>query len=94
MIQEKVEVELQLFVSIGISQLFDVFVKMKIVYVEGLEVLKYWFKVENKLIIFYEDFDQKKIFKIYFLKQFQYELFDVVKVGDKEKVDKCLYVIL
>lgn len=94
MIQEKAEVELQLSVSIGISQPFDALAKTKTAYAEGSEALKYRLKAENKSIIFYEDLDQKKTFKTHFPKQLQHELFDAVKAGDKEKADKCLHAIL
>ncbi|WP_213385755.1 helix-turn-helix domain-containing protein [Bacillus subtilis] len=94
MIQEKAEAELQLSVSIGISQPFDVLTKAKTAYAEGSEALKYRLKAENKSIIFYEDLDQKKTFKTHFPKQLQHELFDAVKAGDKEKADKCLHAIL
>ena len=93
-IKDKIHEELGLFVSIGISQPFDVLTKAKTAYAEGSEALKYRLKAENKSIIFYEDLDQKKTFKTHFPKQLQHELFDAVKAGDKEKADKCLHAIL
>lgn len=94
MIQDTVEAELHLSVSIGVSQPFDALAMAKNAYAEGLEALKYRLKAENKSIIFYEDLDQKKTFKTHFPKQLQHELFDAVKAGDKEKADKCLHAIL
>lgn len=70
MIQEKAEAELQLSVSIGISQPFDVLTKAKTAYAEGSEALKYRLKAENKSIIFYEDLDQKKPSKPIFQSSF------------------------
>lgn len=94
MIQDTVEAELHLSVSIGVSQPFGALAMAKNAYAEGSEALKYRLKAENKSIIFYEDLDQKKTFKTHFPKQLQHELFDAVKAGDKEKADKCLHAIL
>ncbi|MGE6628807.1 helix-turn-helix domain-containing protein [Bacillus sp. NPDC077027] len=93
-IQQRVEDELGLSISIGISLPFTELTMAKHAYIEGSEALKYRLKAEKKSIIFYKNIQSDKKFKTHFPKQLQHDLFDAIKAGDQGKADHYLHVLL
>lgn len=89
-IQDKVKEDLNITVSIGISQPFHDLSLAKNAYKEGLEALKYTLKYGAQSIIFFENLERGQAFHTYFPKQIENELFDSIKVSDKENVDRLL----
>lgn len=61
MIQEKAEAELQLSVSIGVSQPFDALTKAKTAYAEGSEALKYLPKQKTNRLSFMKTWTRKNL---------------------------------
>ncbi|CAL8898293.1 helix-turn-helix domain-containing protein [Bacillus sp. FSL W8-0645] len=93
-IQLRIEEQLGLSISIGISRQFQELTMAKQAYIEGKEALKYRLKAEKKSIILYEHIQQGKTFKTHFPKQLQHDLFDAMKAGDQGKADHYLHVLL
>lgn len=93
-IQQRIEEELGLSISIGISRSFKELSMAKHAYIEGKEALKYRLKAEKKSILLYEHIQQGKTFKTHFPKQLQHDLFDAIKAGDQGKADHYLHVLL
>ncbi|MFC4321365.1 helix-turn-helix domain-containing protein [Litchfieldia salsa] len=89
-IQAKVKEELNIPVSIGISLPFSNLVSTYHAYKEGLEALKYTLKFGTESIIFFDNLERATSFYTFFPKQIENELFDAIKVCDKEKVDQIL----
>ncbi|WP_339147502.1 MULTISPECIES: AraC family transcriptional regulator [unclassified Sutcliffiella] len=92
--QSKVKEELNLPISIGISLPYEKIFKTNIAYKEGIEALKYRIKFESEAIIFFENLERGTAFHTYFPKQIENEVFDAIKVCDKEKVDEQLNNLL
>ncbi|WP_223701489.1 helix-turn-helix domain-containing protein [Sutcliffiella deserti] len=93
-IQSKVKEELNIPISIGISLPYKKIIETNIAYKEGVEALKYRIKFENEAIIFFENLERSTAFHTYFPKQVENEVFDAIKVCDKEKVDEELNKLL
>jgi YesN/AraC family two-component response regulator len=89
-IQTKVKKELNIPVSIGISLPFTNLDSTYHAYKEGLEALKYTLKFGTESIIFFDNLERATSFYTFFPKQIENELFDAIKVCDKEKVDEIL----
>lgn len=85
-IQKKVKEEYSVPVSIGVSEPFKDVLETRNGYKESLEALKYTLKYGTESIIFFENLEIGKALHTYFPKRIENELFDSIKVNDKEKV--------
>ncbi|MCC3355452.1 helix-turn-helix domain-containing protein [Bacillus sp. REN16] len=85
-IQKKVKEEYSVPVSIGVSEPFRNVLETRTGYKESLEALKYTLKFGTESIIFFENLEIGKGLHTYFPKRIENELFDSIKVNDKEKV--------
>ena len=77
-------------VSIGVSEPFINVLETRNGYKESLEALKYTLKYGTESIIFFENLEIGKGLHTYFPKRLETELFDSIKVNDKEKVYRLL----
>ncbi|MBS4207842.1 helix-turn-helix domain-containing protein [Bacillus sp. FJAT-50079] len=93
-IQQKVREDLNISVSIGISEPFNSVSKAPLAFMESLEALKYTLKYGKESIIFFESLERAQAFHIYFPKQIENELFDAIKLGEIEQVDNLLDQLL
>ncbi|WP_077617164.1 helix-turn-helix domain-containing protein [Bacillus sinesaloumensis] len=85
-IQKKVKEDFSVPISIGVSESFNDVFQTNIGYKESLEALKYTLKFGTESIIFFENLELGKGLHTYFPKRLENELFDSIKVNDKEKV--------
>jgi len=65
-----------------------------VAYKEAGEALKYRIKFDSEAIIFFENLERGTAFHTYFPKQIENEVFDAIKVCDKEEVDEKLNKLL
>ncbi|CAM4056688.1 helix-turn-helix domain-containing protein [Lederbergia lenta] len=93
-IKRIVKEDLNIPVSIGISEPFNDISKSKHAYKESLEALKYTLKFGTESVIFFENLERGQAFHTYFPKQIENELFDAIKISDKDKVDDLLDQLL
>ncbi|MCT8139615.1 AraC family transcriptional regulator [Anaerobacillus sp. CMMVII] len=93
-LQNKVKEELELPVSIGVSQPFTKLSQSREAYQQGVEVLKYRLKFGSEAIIHYKDVDHGNSLKTYFPENIKNELFDVIKLGEREKVEETLNLLI
>ncbi len=89
-IQKKIKEEYSVPVSIGISEPFKNVLETRNGYKESLEALKYTLKYGTESIIFFENLEIGKGLHTYFPKRLETELFDSIKVNDKENVYRLL----
>lgn len=89
-IQQKVHDELDLPVSIGVSQPFMKLSHSREAYLEGVEALKYRIKFGMNSILYYRDVETGGSLQTYFPENIKNELFDAIKLGEKEKVEETL----
>jgi len=89
-IQKKVKEEYSVPISIGVSEPYNDILQTRIGYKESLEALKYTLKYGTESIIFFENLEIGKALHTYFPKRIENELFDSIKVNDKEKVYQLL----
>lgn len=89
-IQQKVKEELNITVSIGVSNPFTTLTLSKTAYKEALEALKYTLKYGIDSVIFFESLERSQSFHTFFPKQIENEMFDAIKISDKEQVDRIL----
>lgn len=90
LIQEKVKIELNLTVSIGVSQPYNKLSQSRDAYSEGVEALKYRLKLGNNSIIYYKDIESSSSLQTFFPENIKNELFDAIKLGEKEKAEEAL----
>jgi len=86
-IQSKIEKELNLSISVGISDIYTELSQTHQAFKESLEALRYTLKFGPSSIIFFEDLKHESSFYTVYPKQIENELFDAIKIGDKESVD-------
>jgi len=86
-IQSKIEKELNLSISVGISDIYTELSQSYQAFKESLEALRYTLKFGPSSIIFFEDLQHESSFYTVYPKQIENELFDAIKIGDKESVD-------
>ncbi|MDX5474177.1 MAG: AraC family transcriptional regulator [Bacillaceae bacterium] len=86
-IQNKVKQELNLPVSIGISQPFTTLTHSRNAYLEGVEALKYRLKFGHNSILYYKDIETNNSLQTYFPENIKNKLFDEIKLGEKENVE-------
>ena len=89
-IQQKVKEELNITVSIGVSNPFTTLTLSKTAYKEALEALKYTLKYGIDSVIFFESLERSQSFHTFFPKHIENEMFDAIKIADKEQVDRIL----
>ncbi|RFB18384.1 AraC family transcriptional regulator [Bacillus sp. HNG] len=89
-IQKRVREEYSIPISIGVSEPFKDVLETRTAYKECLEALKYTLKYGTESIIFFENLEIGKGLHTYFPKRVENELFDSIKVNDKEKVYSLL----
>ncbi|MEH7222653.1 helix-turn-helix domain-containing protein [Bacillus sp. JJ1566] len=89
-VQKKINEEYSVPVSIGVSEPFKDVLETRTGYKESLEALKYTLKFGTESIIFFENLEIGKGLHTYFPKRIENELFDSIKVNDKEKVYNLL----
>lgn len=89
-IQSKVREELDLSISIGVSQPFSKLSQSRDAYLEGVEALKYRLKYGMNSILYYKNIETGGSLQTYFPENIKNELFDAIKLGEKEKVEETL----
>ncbi|KGA97634.1 hypothetical protein AJ85_09260 [Alkalihalobacillus alcalophilus ATCC 27647 = CGMCC 1.3604] len=89
-IQTKVQEELGLSVSIGVSHPYAELSSTREAYLEGVEVLKYRLKFGQNSILYYKDIEAGSSFQTYFPENVKNELFDFIKLGEKDKAEEAL----
>ncbi|MFN7249342.1 MAG: helix-turn-helix domain-containing protein [Anaerobacillus sp.] len=87
---EKINEELDLSVSIGVSQPFTKLSQSRLAYLEAMEALKYRIKFGSNSILYFKDVNTGNSLQTYFPENLKNELFDAIKLGDKVKVEDTL----
>src|SRR5690625_1704956 len=90
MIQSKVKDELNLSISIGLSEPHTELIEANKAFKESLEALRYTLKFGPGSIIFFENLQRESSFYTFYPRQVENELFDAIKIGDKESVAENL----
>lgn len=90
MIQTKVKDELSLSISIGLSEPHAELIDANKAFKESSEALRYTLKFGSGSIIFFENLQRESSFYTFYPRQIENELFDAIKIGDKESVTKNL----
>ncbi|OIJ14678.1 hypothetical protein BKP37_07905 [Anaerobacillus alkalilacustris] len=93
-LQNKVKEVLEIPVSIGVSPPFTKLTEAREAYHESVEALKYRLKFGSESIIFAKDIGQGTTIKTYFPESIKNELFDVIKLGEREKVEQILHDLI
>jgi len=89
-IQSKVNEILKLSISVGLSEPYTNLIQANQPFNESLEALRYTLKFGPGSIIFFENLQRESSFYTFFPKQIEIELFDAIKLGDREAVDQHL----
>lgn len=89
-VQNRVEQELDVSISIGYSKLYTDLIDAATAYKESKEALRYTLKYGAGSIIFFEDLQRDSSFYTSYPRQIENLLFDAIKLGNKEEVDKYL----
>jgi len=89
-IQKKVKKELRLSISVGLSEAHTQFIDANKAFKESVESLRYTLKYGPESIIFFENLKREFSFYTIYPRQIENDLFDAIKIGDKETVDKNL----
>ena len=90
LIQTKVKETLKISVSVGLSEVYTDLIQANLAFNESLEALRYTLKFGSGSIIFFENLQRESSFYTFFPKQLENDLFDAIKLGDKEAVDHHL----
>ncbi len=89
-IQDKVKNELGISIGVGVSKSYEDLSQADIAFKESKEALRYTLKLGPESIIFFDNLERESSFYTSFPRQIENELFDAIKIGDKEAVDKNL----
>src|SRR5690625_2009742 len=90
MIQSKVKDELNLSISIGLSEPHTQLIDANKAFKESTEALRYTLKFGPGSIIFFENLQRESSFYTFYPRQIENELFDAIKLGDKDNVAQNL----
>ncbi|RXJ02528.1 AraC family transcriptional regulator [Anaerobacillus alkaliphilus] len=93
-IQTKVKEELDLPISIGVSLPFSKLSKSREAYLEGVEALKHRIKSGMNSILYYKNIETGSSLQTFFPENIKNELFDAIKLGEKEKAEEALSMLI
>lgn len=93
-IQLKIKEELNLSISVGLSEPSTDLIHADRAFKESLEALRSTLKFGPGSIIFFEKLEKNLSFYTFYPRKIENELFDAIKISDKEDVDKNLDMLL
>ncbi len=93
-IQAKVKEELDLPVSIGVSQPYSKLSQSRDAYLEGVEALKQRIKYGMNSVLYYKDIETGGSLQAFFPENIKNELFNAIKLGDKDKVEEAFQSLI
>ena len=93
-IRERIDKELAISVSVGISKTYTDLIDAHLALKESREALRYTLKFGPGSIIFYEKLQRESSFFTFYPRQIENDLFNSIKNGDKAEVDQKLDKLL
>jgi YesN/AraC family two-component response regulator len=93
-IRERIDKELNISVSVGISKTYTDLVDAHLALNECREALRYTLKFGPGSIIFFDKLQRESSFFTFYPRQIENDLFDSIKNGDKAEVDENLDKLL
>lgn len=89
-INNRIKAELDLSVSIGVSNTFTDLLDAESAYKESIDALRYTLKYGPGSVIFFKDVQIDTSFYTFYPRQLEKNLFSAIESGDKEKTDRYL----